>query len=251
MDPEQNRPQEADGEPEPDDAPLLRRIERHVGRRVASGFIVLVPALVSLWFIFFVFRFVDGLFRGEHGILRAVVEGQPWDFWGLGVVLTLAFLYVIGAFFSGKRYQALQDAVLSRIPIVRNIYGVARQATEALSSPLGHHFSRVVFVEWPRPGVGAMGLVTGHLRGTRKGEEPLVAVYIPTVPNPTSGMLAFFREEDITETNITVEDAMKTVFSGGIVLPKMAGRVIRTDSTQLREAAEGQESEPAAARRAT
>ena len=252
MDTEQERPESTDdGEPEPNDAPLLRRIERHLGRRIASGFIVLVPALVSLWLIFFIFRFVDGLFRGEHGILRAVVDGQPWDFWGLGVVLTLAILYVIGAFFSGKRYQSLQDAVLSRIPVVRNIYGVARQATEALSSSPSHHFSRVVFVEYPRPGVGAMGFVTGHLRSTRIGEEPLVAVYIPTVPNPTSGMLAFFREEDITETNITVEDAMKTVFSGGIVLPKMAAGVVRPDSSRLEEASEGRESEPAAARRAT
>ena len=252
VDAEPERPLSTDdGEPKPDDAPLLRRFERHVGRRVASGFIVLVPALVSLWFIFFVFRFLDGLFRSEHGMLRLLVRDRPWDFWGLGVVLTVAILYVIGAFFSGKRYQSLQDAVLSRIPVVRSIYGVARLATEALSSPLGHHFSRVVFVEWPRPGVGSMGLVTGHLRSTRRGEEPLVAGYIPTVPNPTSGMLAFFREEDVAETNITVEDAMKTVFSGGIVLPKMAARVIRSDYKPLKKASEGQESEPAAVHRTT
>lgn len=200
-------------------SPLIRRIERHAAQRVASGFIVLVPAMISLWLIFFILTLIDDVFRREHGMLSFLVKDRPWDFPGLGVLLTLALLYVIGAFFSGKRYQAIQDAILTRIPVVRNIYGVARQATEALSSAPGHHFSRVVFVEWPRQGVGAMGFVTGHLRIESKNERPLVGVYIPTVPNPTSGMLAFFQEKDITETDITVEDAMKTVFSGGVVLP--------------------------------
>ena len=170
----------------------------------------------------------------------------------LGVFLILALFYTIGAFFSGKRSNALQDAVLTRIPVVRTIYGVARQVTEAISSPMGHHFSRVVFVEWPRPGVGAMGFVTGHLGGGVQGEEPLVAVYIPTVPNPTSGMLAFFSEEDVTETNITVQEAMKTIFSGGLVLPDMPARVVPAMSHKAAERSKaspqlGEESLPATA----
>ena len=202
---------------------LMRRAERHVLRRLASGFIVVVPLLITVLVLyFFVYQPVEGFF---HPLLKdTTIYGRSLYFPGLGVVITLAILYVFGAFLTGRRFQAWQDAVVSRIPIFRTIYGVARQTTAGLTSSSGHHYSRVVFVEWPRPGVRAMGFVTGHFSDARTDGSPLVAVYIPTVPNPTSGMLAFFPEKDITDTNITVQEAMKTIFSGGIVLPEAPER---------------------------
>ena len=218
-------------------SPIHRRVERHVSRRIVSGFVVLVPVLVTLWVILIVFFFVDKLFRGPNGLLTIFGEDRAWDFPGLGVLITLVMFYIVGSFFAGERLQRWQDAILNRIPVVKGIYGVARQATKALSGPGGHHFSRVVFVEWPRPGVRALGFVTGHLYnpdGTDRNTK--VAVYIPTVPNPTSGMLAFVSEEDIIESNITVQDAMKTVFSGGIVLPEAPKDILRTPmSPQVEE----------------
>ena len=199
----------------------LRRLERHVWRRVGSGFLVLVPLIVTVWILYFVFSLVDGVFRGEGGILRNVIGGTPWDFWGLGVVITLVLFYITGAFLAGKRVRTWEDALLSKIPILGSIYSVSRQAIDALSSSKSHRFSRVVFVEWPRPGVRALGFVTGHLHNGIDGSSPIVVVYIPTVPNPTSGMLAWVPEEEVTVTDISVEDAMKAVFSGGIVLPEM------------------------------
>ena len=209
----------------------MRRVEHHIWRRVASGFLVLVPLLISILILRFVFIYVDGVFR-------PFFEDTVLNFSGIGVIITLAVLYVIGSFFSGKRSQALQDAIWTRVPIVRSIYGVARQATEAIYSPGGHDFSRVVYVEWPRPGVMAMGFVTGRFDHPPLGQRPLVAVYIPTVPNPTSGMLAFFSVDEIMETDITVQDAMKTVFSGGIVLPKMPPHMGLQTSAQIGEGVE-------------
>ena len=195
----------------------LRRLEHHVGRRVLSGFVVLVPLLITLLFLNLVFASVDGLFH-------PLIEGTPLNFPGFGVAVTVVLLYIIGAFFSGRRLQSWQDAVLTRIPVVRGIYGVARQATEALSSPTGRRFSRVVFLEWPRPGVRAMGFVTGHMHPTTDDGSTMVGVFIPTVPNPTSGNLAWVREEEVIETDFSVEEAMKTIFSGGIVAPRMPVR---------------------------
>ena len=211
---------------------LLRRLESHIGRRLGSGFLLLVPLLITVIILRFGFTYVDNLFR-------PLAEGTPLDFTGIGVIITLVLFYVIGAFFAGKRSQALQDAVLSRIPLVRSIYGVARQATDALSSSTGHHFSRVVFVEWPRPGVRAMGFVTGHMIDVKDGRSWLVAVYIPTVPNPTSGMLAFFSEDDVIDSNITVQDAMKMVFSGGIVLPQVPPNLGLRASLQVDDEPDG------------
>ncbi len=107
-------------------------------------------------------------------------------------------------------------------PVVKNIYGVAKEATDTLSGPMRHRFSRVVFLEWPRRGYMALGFVTGHFHSPVE-RKMLLVVYIPTVPNPTSGNLAFVPEEEIIETDLTVEDAMKVVFSGGIVMPEMMG----------------------------
>ena len=191
----------------------LRRLERHIGRRVLSGFLLLVPLLITIWILFFVVNLVDDFFR------PALVK-TPLDFTGIGVIVTLALFYVVGAFFAGQRFQSWQDAVLTRIPVVRTIYGLARQATQSLSSPTSSRFNRVVFLDWPRPGVRAMGFVTGSLDFPGEGGSTLLVVYIPTVPNPTSGMLAWVPEDEVVDADFTMEEAMKAVFSGGIVLPK-------------------------------
>ena len=211
-----------DGDRPKEQRRLLQRLESHIIRFMLSGFLVLIPLIITVIVLRFFFGYLDSFVR-------------PWispratflDFPGVGVLATLIVLYLIGALVSweiGRRAINWQGAVFSRIPVVKSIYGVAKQATDALSSPMGHHFSRVVFVEYPRPGVTALGFVTGHINSPLREGEKLVGVYIPTVPNPTSGMLAFLSEEDIMETNLTVEDAMKMVFSGGIVLPNVEMR---------------------------
>ena len=182
---------------------------------MGAGLLVLIPLLVTLVVLGLVIGNLDKLF---HPIL-------PYDIPGIGLAISLVLLYAIGSLLTGRLGRKAinwQNAVLSRIPVVKNIYGVANQATQALSTPLEHQFSRVVFIDWPRPGVKALGFVTGHLHSPGEGHQGTVVVYIPTVPNPTSGMLAWVNEEDVMETEITVEDAMKAVFSGGIVLPKLA-----------------------------
>ena len=219
--------------------PVHRRVEGHIWRRVVSGFVVLVPLLITLWIVQLMLSVVDGLFRREDGVLSILVNGRLWDVPGIGFALTLALLYIIGAFFAGRRLQHWQDVVLTKIPIVRGIYTVARQATQALSSPVGARYRRVVFVEWPRPGVLALGFVTGQIESPGDGHPSTVAVYIPTVPNPTSGMLAWLPEDQIIETHLSVEQAMKAVFSGGIVLPEspeMAGLASRIGAPEAEEA---------------
>ena len=200
----------------------MQRLERHLGRRVISGFLVLIPLLVTVLILRFIFYYVDGIFRGEGGFFTPLIRDTPLDFQGVGVIFALIVLYVVGLLVSaraGKRAIDWQSAILSRIPVVKSIYGLTKQAADALSAPMGHEFSRVVFLEWPRSGVMAMGLVTGHCHFPGEDKSMLV-VYIPTAPNPTSGMMAFVSETDILETDISVEDAMKVVFSGGIVLPE-------------------------------
>ena len=190
----------------------LKRIERHVLGRTLSGFLALIPLIVTVVIILVIMGRTDDA-------VEPFVEGGPLDFPGFGLLALIAVCYAIGLAISTMPGRKLMDGasvVLNHIPIVSTIYGVSEKAMRALTSQ--RHFSRVVFVEWPREGSVAIGFVTGSLNAPDR-EEPIVIVYIPTVPNPTSGNIAFVPEGEILETDLTVEDAMKLVFSGGIVLP--------------------------------
>jgi uncharacterized membrane protein len=203
----------------------LQSLERHILGRLGRGFLVLVPLIITLLIVAYAVISLRNLFRPavnvfvQNRLLEDVPAVTPLV-WTVLVVVGLAFFYFAGALVlagSRRRVVQLQSAILSRIPVVKTIYGVARQATDALSTSQ-HSFSRVVLLEWPRPGVNAMGFVTGHCH-LPADDRTMLVVYIPTVPNPTSGMLAILSETEVTDTEITVEEAMKMVFSGGIVLP--------------------------------
>lgn len=206
----------------------IQRVEGHVWQRLSRGFLVLIPLLITLLIVDYLLGALKSFFAGPHDLIIRLpfIEDVPAISslaWFVLVVVVLLIFYTLGALVTaGSRTQVIdfQNAILSRIPIVKSIYGVARQATDALSTSMGHEFSRVVFLEWPRPGVTAMGLVTGHCH-LPSDDRMMLVIYIPTVPNPTSGMLAIVSEDEVTETTITVEEAMKVVFSGGIVLPEI------------------------------
>lgn len=219
MNGQRNHPQpQGDGDPQQEERSVIQRLESHFGRRIFSGFLVLVPLLATILILQFVLGYIDASFRAF-----AFVKDTPLDFRGIGVAFAVVLFYSVGLLVAGRagrRAIRWQNAILSRIPIVRSIFGVAQQATDALTSPSGHRYSRVVFLNWPRPGVLAMGFVTGHCHSPAEHGKTVLAVYIPTVPNPTSGMLAFVSEDEVVESDLSVEDAMKIVFSGGIVLPE-------------------------------
>lgn len=197
----------------------MRKIERHVWRRVRMGFFALIPLLATYIALRFLIGYIDGLLAPLLNIL-------PFSFPGLGLLLFAVSLYLLGLAVSakiGKSIIAAQHALFSRMPVIKAIYRVTKQASDNLSSyASGHDFKRVVLVEWPKRNVYALGFVTGQC--TLQGGEERLTIYIPTVPNPTSGMFALMALNEVVETDISVEEAVKIVLSGGIVLPnKMSG----------------------------
>lgn len=190
----------------------FRRAEMHVQGRTLDGLMELVPFILTVVVVAFIVGWADGFIRP-----LPFVANQPWDFPGIGVIISAILFYVTGLLIkssAGRGLMVVKDRVMRFIPVVRSIFGVAEQITSSLSTQ--YNFSRVVFLEWPREGMLAMGFVTGR---AVSAERSIVMVYIPTVPNPTSGNLAFVDEDHVMETDIDVEKAMKIVFSGGIVLP--------------------------------
>ena len=214
--------------------PAFRKVERHFWRRMTRGLLVIIPLLVT----FLILRYLIVITAGLIGPVTRLILEIPYIgevhigqvaastpiAWIASISAILLFLYLLGWLVTGERGQrsvkAVLNSILDRIPVVGKIYTVANQATEAIATPMSSQYSRVVFLDWPRDGVRAMGLVTGQYYVPNE-DRVMLAIYIATVPNPTSGMLAIIPEDDVIETDISVEDAMKIIFSGGIVLPDM------------------------------
>lgn len=199
---------------------LLARIKNHVQGKTLSGLMQLVPLLVTIIVVALVLDYTD---TALHAIVALLVPGEPgwtrWIFPGLGIILAILLFYLVGLLLSvpaGRAVMRWKNTMMNNIPVIKTVYGVTEQATATLTTQ--YSFSRVVFLEWPREGMVALGFVTGRAYSKETGQS-LVVVYIPTVPNPTSGNMAFVDEDHVLETGMTVEDAMKLVFSGGIVLP--------------------------------
>ena len=195
-----------------------QRIEGHFQGKILAGLMQLVPILATVFVLAFIIGHTDGFIRP-----MPFVKDKPWDFPGVGLIAVIVIFYLVGLFASntiGARIMNTKGIVLSKIPVVKTIFGVTEQATTLLTSDF--HFSRVVTsgnLEWPREGMVAIGFVTGRAY-SQSGDHSLAIVYIPTIPNPTSGNMAFVNEDDLFETDLLVEQAIKLIFSGGIVLPE-------------------------------
>jgi uncharacterized membrane protein len=113
--------------------------------------------------------------------------------------------------------HAVESWIL-RIPLVRSIYGGARQLLDAFNATKSGGFSRVVLVEYPRKGLYTVGFVTNERPGTG-GTVKEVFVFLPTTPNPTSGWLALVPMDQVIDLDVSVEEGVKLVVSGGIVVP--------------------------------
>ena len=209
---------------------ILKRIEGHIQSKTLAGLLDLVPVLVTVIVVLFLVEKTDALIRP-----LPFVANEPWDFPGIGLIVGIIVFYLVGIVIStsfGMRLSAFKNTLISHIPVIKAIFGVTQQVMTSFTSQ--YSFSRVVFLEWPREGMIAMGFVTGRAYSART-QDSIAIVYIPTIPNPTSGNMALVLEDDLVETDLAVDDAMKLVFSGGIVLPDSLSlaRVPREKSEQF------------------
>ena len=186
----------------------------HVRRHLTAGLLVLVPVVVTVAVVRFVFNLVDD--ASQPLAERLVGRVVP----GLGLALTIVVIWLTGALSTnliGKKFLELFGRLLENLPLVKTVYTASKQLVEALSPGGRRAFQRVVLVEFPQKGTFALGFVTGNGIGTL-GTGTL-SIYVPTALNPTSGFLIFAKESDILDPRLTVEEAIKLVVSGGVVRP--------------------------------
>ena len=152
--------------------------------------------------------------------LLSPIDNIPFAAEIVGFILTIGSIYIIGMVVSnviGKRLYGFFEAILSRIPFVSYVYKTIKQITETLSASQKDAFKKVVFIEYPRKGLWTLTMVTGE--STNKQGEKFYHIFVPTTPNPTSGYMLYIPQKDTQETNMSIEEGLKVIISGGMLAP--------------------------------
>jgi uncharacterized membrane protein len=197
----------------------MASIARFLRSRFLAGILVLVPLGIT----FVILRL---LFNATDSILAPYIENYlGMHIPGLGVVATVVIIFLVGLFATnvlGKRLLHYFDRGLARVPLVGNLYVASRQVIEAVGGTGTESFKRVVFLEYPRRGLFTIGFVTkdNYLASDSEGKEhEVVNIFVPTSPNPTSGVFIIARASDVIRADLTVEQGIKLIVSGGIIVP--------------------------------
>ncbi len=204
------------------ESPPARSMLGRLRARVLSGLVVLVPLFLTIWVLRAILRFLASLTLPFFG--TALAAWPPLAREALAALIVLAVLYVLGeitAMVVGRRLVGLGEAMLLRVPLARVIYGASKQVVEAFQTTQASQFSSVVAIDFPQPGFRSLGFLTGRL--DRPGSDPLVTVFVPTTPNPTTGFLQILPASQATELDMSVEDAIKMIMSLGVLAPKDLG----------------------------
>lgn len=159
---------------------------------------------------------------------------------GIGVVLSIFLVLATGMIVAnllGRRLVATWEALLARIPVVRNLYAGVKQILEAVLATNGQSFRKVLLIEYPRKGVWSFALKTSDDLGEvqAKTGEKVVSVFIPTTPNPTSGFVLLVPEEDVIELEMSVEEGLKMIISMGVVVPAWKKESLVSAETESKE----------------
>ena len=122
----------------------------------------------------------------------------------------------------GRYILKLGERIIQRLPIIRSVYGALKQIFESVLASSSESFREVVLVEYPRRGIWAIAFITGTTKEEVQNitDNEMVNIFLPTTPNPTSGFLLFVSRDELIQLNMTVEEGIKMVISGGIVTPK-------------------------------
>jgi len=193
----------------------LTVLKRHIRRNIFSGLLLLVPLVITIIVIRAIFNFLD--------TLPLPFLEPKLGYWvpGIGILITLLVIYFIGVLvtnFIGRKLVSLGEKLVSKIPIAKSIYGSVKQIIETFSHSEDNSAKKVVMVEYPKDNVWSIGLVNGDIIHPSSNEKMYNILILASI-NPTSGFFILIPQNKAIQLDITVEEAMKWIVSGGIVTP--------------------------------
>jgi len=192
---------------------LLDKVVKQISNNIITGIFMILPVFITIFLIATIFLWVDSSLPG--------ILGMEWST-GFGILVLLVIAYIaglIGKNYIGKKISAASNAVINRIPVINKVYPAVQQIVDAINTQNKKLFERVVLVEFPKENCYSIAFVTAEknpIFSDRMGKK-LIAVYMITAPNPTSGFLVYYPEEDVINVDMPVDVAMKKIMSIGML----------------------------------
>ncbi|MGB3626126.1 MAG: DUF502 domain-containing protein [Henriciella sp.] len=193
--------------------------------RFLAGMVIAAPIAITIFVLQFLINFIDSRVKP---LLPPILQPETYTNYaipGFGVLVMIIALTILGAIATnliGRSVISATDRILSRIPLVRNVYAAFKQLTEVLANNQQASYDRVVMVEYPKKGSWCIGFVASNAKGEVKENlsDEFIGVFVPTTPNPTSGFLMFVHQSECIDLEMTVEEGAKMILSAGLIVPE-------------------------------
>ncbi len=198
-----------------------------IRKYLVTGVLVWVPVIITIAVIAWGMGILQGIFAS---VIDAIAAFLP-------TALADEFTGMMAANFLGQWFLRVMDSGLSRIPIIKSVYGSVKQVSDTLFSSSGQAFRKALLVQYPRAGVWTVAFQTGTPSGEVGSHLPeeCVSVYVPTTPNPTSGFFLIMKRSEVIELSMSVDEALKYIISMGVVDPneKSSGKKANAKNAEM------------------
>ncbi|MBE9193398.1 DUF502 domain-containing protein [Gloeocapsopsis crepidinum LEGE 06123] len=207
---------------------MFERLKQDLKNDLIAGLLVVIPLATTIWLTVTIATWViDFLtqiprqlnpFDGMHPLLVDLLS------LAVGFTVPLLSILLIGLMarnIAGRWLLDVGEELLQAIPLAGSVYKTLKQLLETLLRDTNGKFRRVILVEYPRKGMWVIAFVTGTISNDIQSQlqRPVLSIFIPTTPNPTTGWYAIVPEDEVINLKMSIEDAFKVVISGGIVAP--------------------------------
>ncbi len=195
---------------------MFHKILSSVKRHFLSGVLVVVPFILTYIVMKFLFETIDGILQ------PLITHLFGYSLPGLGLITTILIIILAGIFtrnIIGAKLYRLGDYFLERMPIIRPIYSAAKQLLEAVTKQSTNSFKEVVLIEYPRRGAYTVSFLSNKFEIESKGKY--ASVFVPSTPTPISGMVIIVPVDEIIPLEMTVEEGVKFLVSGGVASPEI------------------------------
>jgi uncharacterized membrane protein len=209
---------------------MAEKLIKKIRNIFVAGFLVILPAFITISLLVFIFNIFEKILARPVSLVLHLLGLSQLNGYHIPGLLGLCCLAIVSFLLGlivanviGKKIIALGEKILSKVPLVWNIYYACKQLMEStVSMSSRESLQQVVLIEYPRLGMYVIGFITSDVRGEIHDitQKDVLNVFVPTTPNPTSGMLVMVPREQITPLSMSIEDGIKLIVSGGMVVPR-------------------------------
>ena len=205
--------------------PPIKQLALRLRSYFFTGILITAPVVITFWIVVSLVNIFDNIVTPLIPIKYNPNSYLPREIPGMGLIVLISFLIFIGfitANFFGRWLIKKTEIIFQNTPFIKFFYKTIKQILETVLSKKSSAFRKAVLLEYPRKGIWVIGFTTGEVKGdiNQKIKKKMINVFVPTTPNPTSGFLLFVPENELKYLNVSVDEAIKTVVSAGIIPTK-------------------------------